>query len=83
MIVGAVTSFVWGSVDALSGMIYEIVPGVILATLAMVVVSLATRPKEGVEEEFDTAAAATDYALAHPDEDFAAALRNRGGSTAV
>ena len=83
MIVGAVTSFVWGSVDALSGIIYEIVPGVILATLAMVIVSLATRPKEGVEEEFDTAADATDYALAHPDEDFSAALRNRGGSTAV
>lgn len=83
MIVGAVTSFVWGSVDALNGIIYEIVPGVILATLAMVIVSLATRPKEGVEDEFETAADATDYALAHPDEDFAAALGNRGGSTAV
>ena len=83
MIVGAVTSFVWGSVDSLSGIIYEIVPGVILATLAMVIVSLATRPKEGVEEEFESAAAATDYALAHPDEDFSAALRNREGSTAV
>ena len=83
MIVGAVTSFVWGSVDSLSGIIYEIVPGVILATLAMVIVSLATRPKEGVAEEFESAAAATDYALAHPDEDFSAALRNREGSTAV
>jgi len=83
MIVGAVTSFVWGSIDSLSGIIYEIVPGVILATLAMVIVSLATRPKEGVAEEFDTAAAATDYALAHPEEDFSAALRNRGGSAAV
>ena len=77
------TSFVWGSVDSLSGIIYEIVPGVILATLAMVIVSMATRPKAGVEEEFESAAAATDYALAHPDEDFAAALGNRGGSTAV
>ena len=83
MIVGAVTVFVWGSVDALSGAIYEIVPGVILAGLAMVVVSLLTRPNPGVAEEFDRAAAATDYALAHPDEPFTEALRNRGGTSAV
>lgn len=83
MIVGAVTVFVWGSVDALSGAIYEIVPGVILASLAMVVVSVLTRPKPGVAEEFDRAAAATDYALAHPDEPFTEALRNRGGASAV
>ena len=63
MIVGAVTVFVWGTVDALSGMIYEIVPGVLFATIAMVVVSLATKPKPGVAEEFDTAVAVTDYAL--------------------
>ena len=83
MVVGAVTVFVWGSVDALSGAIYEIVPGVILATAAMVAVSLATRPKPGVAEEFDTASAATDYALAHPESTFADALRNRRGGSAV
>jgi len=83
MVVGAVTVFVWGSVDALSGAIYEIVPGVILATAAMVAVSLATRPKPGVAEEFDTASAATDYALAHPQSTFADALRNRRGGSAV
>ena len=83
MVVGAVTVFVWGSVDALSGAIYEIVPGVILATAAMVAVSLATRPKPGVAEEFDTASAATDYALAHPQSTFADALRNRRGRSAV
>ena len=83
MVVGAVTVFVWGSVDALSGAVYEIVPGVILATAAMVAVSLATRPKPGVAEEFDTASAATDYALAHPQSTFADALRNRRGGSAV
>ncbi|OFP36790.1 sodium/proline symporter PutP [Corynebacterium sp. HMSC071B10] len=70
MIVGAVTVFVWGSVDALSGMIYEIVPGVLFATIAMVLVSLATKPKPGVAEEFDTAVAVTNYAFAHPEANF-------------
>ena len=51
-------------------MIYEIVPGVLLATIAMVVVSLATKPKPGVAEEFDTAVAVTDYAFAHPEANF-------------
>ena len=85
MIVGAITSFVWGSF--FGDIIYEMVPGVILATLAMVLVSLATRPKEGVEEEFDEAIAATDYALDHPEVSFPDALEavkgNRTGSAAV
>ena len=85
MIVGAVTVFIWGTY--LSDVIYEIVPGVILATAAMVAVSLATRPMPGIDAEFDTAAAATDYALAHPDSTFDDALTaiegNRGGTTAV
>ena len=85
MIVGAVTSFVWGSF--FGDIIYEMVPGVLLATLAMVIVSLATRPKEGVEEEFDEAIAATDYALEHPEVSFPDALEavkgNQKGSTAV
>lgn len=85
MIVGAVTVFVWGTY--LSDIIYEIVPGVAFATIAMVGVSLATRPKEGVAEEFDEAIAATDYALAHPEATFQEALEatrgNQTGSTAV
>lgn len=51
MIVGAVTVFVWGTY--FGDIIYEIVPGVAFATIAMVAVSLATTPKPGVEEEFD------------------------------
>ena len=85
MIVGAVTVFVWGTY--FSDIIYEIVPGVAFATIAMVGVSLATRPKDGVAEEFDEAIAATDYALAHPDATFQEALEatrgNQAGSTAV
>ena len=77
--------FVWGSF--FGDIIYEMVPGVILATLAMVLVSLATRPKDGVEEEFDEAIAATDYALDHPEVSFPDALEavkgNRTGSAAV
>lgn len=83
MIVGAVTVFVWGSVPALSGAIYEIVPGVAFATVAMVAVSLATAPKPGVAAEFDRAMAVTDYALAHPEETFDDALRNQGGAADV
>ena len=55
MVVGSVTVFVWGSVPALADTIYEIVPGVILASAAMVAISLATKPKPGVTEEFDRA----------------------------
>ncbi|MEH0146823.1 sodium/proline symporter PutP [Corynebacterium sp. Q4381] len=81
MIVGAVTVFVWGTFYG--DIIYEIVPGVILATLAMVVVSLMTQPKPGVEAEFDRAVAVTDYALAHPEVSFADALRNQEGAKGV
>nr|WP_267207680.1 sodium/proline symporter PutP [Corynebacterium sp. Marseille-P8863] len=74
MIVGAVTVFVWGSTEVLADTIYEIVPGVILATAAMVIVSLATKPKPGVESEFDQAIAVTEYAVRHPEATFEDAL---------
>ena len=83
MIVGAVTVFVWGSVPALADTIYEIVPGVAFATIAMVLVSLLTKPKPGVVEEFDRAVAVTDYAVSHPESTFSEALRNQGGVSNV
>ncbi|GAB3085265.1 sodium/proline symporter PutP [Corynebacterium aquatimens] len=70
MITGAVTVLVWGNVDALSGLIYEMVPGFILATIAMVAVSLMTQPKPGVDTEFDRHLAVTDYSMEHPDATF-------------
>ncbi|WP_115684849.1 sodium/proline symporter PutP [Corynebacterium senegalense] len=87
MVVGAATVFVWGSSETLSGIIYEIVPGVAFATLALVAVSLLTRPKPGIDEEFDTAVRVTEYATAHPESTFDDALRhvrgNRAGDATV
>ncbi|MDY5785737.1 sodium/proline symporter PutP [Corynebacterium sp.] len=74
MIVGAATVFIWGSSAVLSGLIYEIVPGVVLATLAMIAVSLLTRSAPGAEEEFDTAIDVTEHAMGNPDITFAEAL---------
>lgn len=55
MIVGAVTVFIWGN-SALSGYLYEIVPGFILASLVAYVVSLVTyKPDPEIEAEFDEA----------------------------
>ncbi|MDZ5078039.1 sodium/proline symporter PutP [Nesterenkonia sp. HG001] len=54
MITGAVTVGIWGNVDALSGFIYEIVPGFLLATLAAWLVSRLTwREDPEVDAEFD------------------------------
>ncbi|SDL65622.1 sodium/proline symporter [Corynebacterium mycetoides] len=84
MIVGALTVFIWGSVDSPLTELYEIVPGVILATAVMVAVSLATRPRPGVADEFDTALRVNSFAVSHPEATFAEALeRNRGGSPSV
>lgn len=58
MIAGAVTAYVWGSIDSLSGTLYEIVPGFAVNVLLTVVVSLLThKPSPEVEAEFDDAAA--------------------------
>ena len=80
MIVGAITVFVWGSSDTLSGIIYEIVPGIAFATIALVAVSLLTKPKQGVEDEFDHALAVTNFALTTPDATFADALKATAGT---
>lgn len=68
MITGAVVSIVWGS-TALGDIIYEIVPGFALATIAMVIVSLATKaPSQEITDEFDTAVRLS-HATSMTDED--------------
>lgn len=53
MIVGAVTVFIWGN-SALSGYLYEIVPGFLLNLIVAIVVSKMTyKPIPEVEKEFD------------------------------
>ena len=54
MIVGAVVVVFWGTNDTLSGALYEIVPGFVLALIVAVVVSLMTyKPNAEIEKEFD------------------------------
>ncbi|QYH35762.1 sodium/proline symporter PutP [Salinibacterium sp. M195] len=55
MIAGAVTVVIWGNIDALSGVMYEIVPGFALNVVVAVVVSLLTfKNSDKITEEFDT-----------------------------
>ncbi len=54
MVVGAVVVFIWGSNEALHNMLYEIVPGFVLAFIVTIVVSLLTYKKNNaIDEEFD------------------------------
>ncbi|MER2000076.1 MAG: sodium/proline symporter PutP [Lysinibacillus sp.] len=54
MVSGAVVAFVWGKVESLSSILYEIVPGFIICLLVAVVVSLMTyKEDQGVQAEFD------------------------------
>ncbi|RUS52518.1 proline:sodium symporter PutP [Kurthia sp. 3B1D] len=54
MVVGAVVVFIWGSNEVLSAMLYEIVPGFVLAFIVTIVVSLLTYKKNNaIDEEFD------------------------------
>ncbi|MCG7343129.1 sodium/proline symporter PutP [Sporosarcina sp. ACRSL] len=53
MVAGAVTVFVWGSIDALSDALYEIVPGFLICLVVAYVVSLMTyRPNAEIDKEF-------------------------------
>ena len=53
MVVGAVVAFVWGSVDALASIVYEIVPGFGISLIVAIVVSLVTyKRNEEIEAEF-------------------------------
>ncbi len=54
MVTGAVVAFVWGSVDSLASIIYEIVPGFVLSLVVAIIVSLVTyKPTKEIEAEFD------------------------------
>ena len=50
---GGITVVVWHNISALSGMIYEIVPGFIVCLILAVVVSLVTKKDEEVLAAFD------------------------------
>lgn len=54
MIAGAITVGIWGSVDALSDMLYEIVPGFAISLIVAVVVSKMTYKHDPViQKEYD------------------------------
>lgn len=53
MVAGAVVAFVWGMVESLGSMLYEIVPGFTVGLIVTVVVSLLTyKRNEEIEAEF-------------------------------
>lgn len=53
MVSGAAVAFVWGTVDKLSNMLYEIVPGFLTCLIIAVIVSLVTyKRNEEIEAEF-------------------------------
>ncbi|GJF17367.1 sodium:proline symporter [Mycolicibacterium cyprinidarum] len=59
MITGAVVVGIWGNIDALSDVMYEIVPGFIACGAVAIVVSLfTTRQDDGIESEFSAMEAA-------------------------
>lgn len=54
MVSGAVVAFVWGKIDTLKSMLYEIVPGFIICLVVAIVVSMITYKKNAqIEQEFD------------------------------
>jgi sodium/proline symporter len=60
MVVGALTIVVWYNVPVLRNAIYELVPGFVLSTIAVVVVSLAgPKPAPGVAEDYAEVARST------------------------
>ncbi|MEK4230838.1 sodium/proline symporter PutP [Solibacillus sp. FSL H8-0538] len=53
MVSGAVVAFVWGKMENLTSMLYEIVPGFLVCLVVAVIVSLITyKPNKEIEEEF-------------------------------
>ncbi|MEJ1155879.1 sodium/proline symporter PutP [Microbacterium marmarense] len=56
MLTGAITVVIWGNIDALSGVMYEIVPGFVLNLVVAFVVSRFTyTASDDISSEFDTA----------------------------
>ncbi|WP_080795481.1 sodium/proline symporter PutP [Corynebacterium pacaense] len=75
MVTGAVVSIAWG-MSPLGDWLYEIVPGVLSATIAMVVVSLLTpAPSEEITREFETAARLSKIAVEKEDTEFSEVAR--------
>ncbi len=52
LVAGTVVTVAWKLTPALSGRLYELIPGFLAGLAATVLVSLATRPPEGVEAMF-------------------------------
>ncbi|WP_102348485.1 sodium/proline symporter PutP [Bacillus sp. Marseille-P3661] len=53
IVVGAVTVIIWISIPALTGFIYEMIPGFILSFISIIIVSLLTRkPNQKILDEF-------------------------------
>lgn len=69
MIVGAVVTVFWGANKFFD--LYELVPGAIAATIALVVVSLMTKVPAEVATEFDEASELSELAAKNEDVDFA------------
>jgi sodium/proline symporter len=67
MIVGMATVALWLAFDI--GIVYELIPGFVFASVAIVVVSLATgEPPEAVKQEFEDATGATGLRVEDRDE---------------
>ncbi|ALC05566.1 hypothetical protein CDES_05670 [Corynebacterium deserti GIMN1.010] len=75
MLTGAVVSIAWG-MSPLGDALYEIIPGFALATIVMVVVSLATKsPDQEILDEFDSAKKLAEAVDGQDDIDFAEAAK--------
>jgi sodium/proline symporter len=53
MVTGAVTVIVWADILKLSGTLYEIIPGFAASLLAIIIISLLTKPAQETRERFD------------------------------
>ena len=77
MVTGAVVAFVWGQwiVDTPFGNgLYEMIPGVICSTIAMIAVTLATpEPDKSITDGFDEASRLARVAEANPELNIATA----------
>ncbi|MGP6173477.1 sodium/proline symporter PutP [Corynebacterium sp. A21] len=73
MVIGAIVSTGWGMTGG-SDIIYELVPGFLVSTIVLVVVSLLTSPpKPEILEEFDEATRLSKITKANPDLDISTA----------
>ncbi|MCM3361099.1 MULTISPECIES: sodium/proline symporter PutP [Bacillaceae] len=53
MLVGAVTVLIWANISVLQETLYEMIPGFLLSTIAVILVSLATeKPSKEIEEQY-------------------------------